>query len=66
MDFSLLKFESFLDKKENLQKVIEQVKQVGGVFTPVFHNYSFSELNRWRSFKTLFNIILESTNNVPQ
>ena len=66
MDFSLLKFESFLDKKENLQKVIAQVKQVGGVFTPVFHNYSLSELNRWRNFKTLFNIILESTNNVPQ
>ena len=64
MDFSLLKIESFLDKKETLQSAIERVKAVGGVFTPVFHNYSFSSLNRWRNFKSLFNIILESTENV--
>ena len=64
MDFSLLKFNSFLDKKESLEKAIAQVQQVGGVFTPVFHNYSFSPLNRWRDFKTLFNIILDSKANV--
>jgi hypothetical protein len=64
MDFSLLKFNSFLDKKESLEKAITQVQQVGGVFTPVFHNYSFSPLNRWRDFKTLFNIILDSKANV--
>ena len=64
MDFSLLKIESFLDKKETLQSAIDRVKAVGGVFTPVFHNYSFSSLNRWRNFKSLFNIILESTENV--
>jgi hypothetical protein len=41
-----------------------QVKSVGGVFTPVFHNYSFSYLERWQDFKPLFNIILESTGDV--
>jgi hypothetical protein len=41
-----------------------QVKSVGGVFTPVFHNYSFSDLERWQDFKTLFNIILESIGDV--
>lgn len=65
MDFSLLKFNSFLDKKETLMKVINQVQQVGGLFVPVFHNYSFSPLSRWKDFKTLFNIILDSKNNVP-
>lgn len=64
MDFSLLQYTSFLDKKESLLKVIEEVKQVGGVFTPVFHNYSFSPLNRWKDFKTLFNIILDSKTDV--
>ena len=64
MDFSLLKHESFLDKKENLEKAMAQVKSVGGVFTPVFHNYSFSYLERWQDFKPLFNIILESTGDV--
>ncbi|MEC8134120.1 MAG: hypothetical protein VX046_04650, partial [Bacteroidota bacterium] len=64
MDFSLLKIESFLDKKETLQSAIDRVKAVGGIFTPVFHNYSFSSLKRWRNFKSLFNIILESEENV--
>ena len=61
MDFSLLKHESYLDKKETLEKAIEEVKKVGGNFTPIFHNYSFSKLERWNDFKSLFNIILEST-----
>ena len=60
MDFSLLKHESFLDKKETLERAIEEVKKVGGIFTPIFHNYSFSKLERWSDFKSLFNIILES------
>ena len=64
MDFSLLKFESFLDKKETLEKAMAHVKAVGGVFTPVFHNYSFGPVARWRDFKSLFNIILESTDDV--
>ena len=61
MDFSLLKYESYLDKKETLERTIEEVKKVGGIFTPIFHNYSFSKLERWNDFKSLFNIILEST-----
>lgn len=61
MDFSLLKYESYLDKKETLERAIEEVKKVGGVFTPIFHNYSFSKLERWNDFKSLFIIILEST-----
>ena len=64
MDFSLLKFDSFLDKKETLEKVINEVKKVGGIFTPIFHNYSFSKLERWADFKPLFNIILDSTDEI--
>ena len=64
MDFSLLKFDSFLDKKETLEKAINEVKKVGGVFTPIFHNYSFSKLERWTDFKSLFNIILDSTDEI--
>ena len=64
MDFSLLQFNAYLDKKESLEKAISQVQQVGGIFTPVFHNYSFSPLNRWKDFKSLFNLILDSKTNV--
>jgi hypothetical protein len=64
MDFSLLKYNSFLDKKETLLKIIQQVKNVNGVFTPVFHNYTFSGWDRWSDFKTLFNIILDSNKDV--
>lgn len=62
MDFSLLKYGSLLDKEEALQKIINEVKQVDGTFIPVFHNYSFSDLERWDGFKELFTMILESQN----
>ena len=62
MDFSLLKIQSFLDKKETLERLIDQVKKVNGTFVPVFHNYSFSDEERWRDFKELFNIIMASEN----
>ena len=64
MDFSLLKHSSFLDKKETLEKAIQEVKNVNGVFTPIFHNYTFSGWDRWSDFKTLFNIILDSKTDV--
>jgi hypothetical protein len=60
LDFALLKYRSELDKTEHLQKLIEEVKAVNGTFTPVFHNYTFSDLDRWKGFKSLFNLVLES------
>ncbi|MFD1160836.1 MULTISPECIES: polysaccharide deacetylase family protein [Hwangdonia] len=62
MDFALLKNKSLLDKKMALNQIINEVKRVNGEFVPVFHNYTFSDSNRWNGFKTLFNIILESAN----
>jgi len=62
IDFALLKRQSFLDKKEDLQRLIQQVKQVNGLFTPVFHNYTFGDDERWKGFRDLFNLILESAN----
>lgn len=59
-DYSLLQTKSLLDKKKVLNEVIDEVKKVDGEFVPVFHNFTFSELNRWKGFKELFNIILES------
>lgn len=64
MDFSLLKHTSFLDKKQTLEKAIKEVKNVNGIFTFVFHNYTFSGWGRWADFKTLFNIILDSKTDV--
>ncbi len=61
LDFALLKYQSELDKTEHLQKIIDEVKAVNGTFTPIFHNYSFSSLDRWKGFKSLFNLVLEST-----
>jgi hypothetical protein len=60
LDFALLKYESQLDKTEHLLKIIQEVKAVNGTFIPVFHNYTFSDTERWRDFKPLFNLILES------
>lgn len=60
MDYALLKNYSLLDKKKTLNEIINEVKQVHGQFIPVFHNYTFSDIERWKGFKELFNIILES------
>jgi len=62
IDSALLKKHSLLDKKEELQRLIRQVKNVNGTFTPVFHNYTFSSDERWSGFRELFNIILDSAN----
>ncbi|MBN4085334.1 polysaccharide deacetylase family protein [Flavobacteriaceae bacterium AH-315-B10] len=62
MDYALLQHTSLLDKKETLNKIINEIKQVNGTFTPVFHNYTFSNEERWQGFKELFALILESTN----
>ncbi|GGG41976.1 polysaccharide deacetylase family protein [Bizionia arctica] len=60
LDYSLLKINSLLDKKKALNELIKEVKQVQGEFVPVFHNYTFSDVDRWKGYKELFNIILES------
>lgn len=60
LDFALLKYNSELDKTEHLQKVINEVKAVNGTFTAIFHNYTFSDLQRWQGYRSLFNLILES------
>lgn len=60
MDHSLLKYASLLDKKQTLEKVILQIKKVNGTFTPIFHNYSFSDDPRWFGFKELFTFTLNS------
>lgn len=62
LDYTLLKHQSQLDKKEHLERFIAEVKAVNGTFTPVFHNYSLGDHVRWKGFKELFNIILDSEN----
>lgn len=64
MDYAFLKFQSLLDKKETLQRLIQTVKQVNGTFVPIFHNYSFGEDERWQDFKELFTIVLNSENDL--
>ena len=64
MDFSLLNHVSLLDKKETLIRAIQEVKNVNGTFTPIFHNYTFGGWERWTDFKTLFNIILDAPEDV--
>ncbi|WP_425077255.1 polysaccharide deacetylase family protein [Psychroserpens sp. S379A] len=62
LDAALLKHQSQLDKKEAIQRIIDQVKQVNGTFTPIFHNYSFSDDMLWKGYRELFTMILESAN----
>ncbi len=62
MDYCLLKTHSLLDKKKVLFEIMNEVKNVDGEFVPVFHNYTFSDLDRWKGFKELFNMILDSAN----
>ncbi|RKE90970.1 polysaccharide deacetylase family protein [Ichthyenterobacterium magnum] len=61
IDYALLKKQSLLDKKEEVQRIIDRIKQVNGTFVPVFHNYSFSDDERWEGFRELFTDILNST-----
>jgi hypothetical protein len=63
MDYSILKINSFLDKKEKVIEIIDKVKSVNGTFTSVFHNYSFSTEIRWNRFKEIFEIIINSNND---
>jgi len=63
MDYSLLKINSFLDKKEKVIALINKVKSVNGTFISVFHNYSFSNEIRWNRFKEIFEIIINSNND---
>lgn len=60
IDFALLKTASLLDKKQELLKIIKEVKKVDGTFTSIFHNYTFSTDERWKGYKELFNLILDS------
>lgn len=60
IDSALLKHLSFLDKTQVLERLIKTIKSVNGTFTPVFHNYSFSNEAKWKGFKKLFNQVLES------
>ena len=60
VDYALLKRQSLLDKKQDLERVMQEVKNVNGTFVPVFHNYAFSNLDRWQGFRELFNMVLDS------
>ena len=60
MDYALLKTSSLLDKKGVINTIINEIKLVNGTFTPVFHNYTFGEEQRWHGFKELFTLILDS------
>lgn len=59
-DSALLKKASLLDKKEALERLISEIKKVNGTFTPVFHNHSFSNEERWKGFRELFSYVLDS------
>lgn len=61
-DSALLKKASLLDKKEEMQRLMLEIKKVDGMFTPVFHNHSFSNEERWKGYRDLFSYVLESTN----
>lgn len=62
LDNALLKKQSLLDKKQVLQNTIDKVKAVNGEFVAVFHNYTFNNSSKWKGYKQLFNIILNSVN----
>ncbi|MEZ4803811.1 MAG: polysaccharide deacetylase family protein [Gelidibacter sp.] len=59
-DSALLKKASLLDKKEEMQRLMEEIKKVDGTFAPVFHNHSFSDEERWKGFRDLFTYVLDS------
>ncbi|MGJ8592273.1 MAG: polysaccharide deacetylase family protein [Aquaticitalea sp.] len=61
-DSALLKRASLLDKKQELQRLMAEVKKVNGIFAPVFHNHSFSNDERWKGFRELFSDVLDSAN----
>src|SRR5690606_37380852 len=62
LDYALLKTVSLLDKKKELNQLISQIKNVTAEFVFVFHNYTFSDTERWKDFKELSNLSFNSPN----
>lgn len=62
LDSNLLKIDSYLDKKESIFKLINQVKKVNGTFVFIFKNYTFSSDYEKYDYKQLFDDILSTTN----
>jgi len=60
IDYAFLKKHSLLDKRQELEQLIYEVKKVNGTFTPIFHNYTFGDEDRWKGFKKLFALVLDS------
>lgn len=60
LDFAFLKHQSLLDKQQNLKRLINSIKKVNGTFVPIFHNHTFSNQEKWKHFKSLFNIVLDA------
>ncbi|MCH2080996.1 MAG: polysaccharide deacetylase family protein [Saprospiraceae bacterium] len=50
--------------KESIQQIIEQCKQVGGTFIPLWHNSSFSELDGWEGWKAVYEYLLAQATSV--
>ena len=46
------------EAKDSIQQIIEQCKQVGGIFIPLWHNSSFSELDGWEGWKAVYEYVL--------
>lgn len=63
IDSAFLKYASTLDKSQKLDRLIQIVKSVNGTFVPIFHNYSFSDLELWKGYKKMFSKILDSVND---
>jgi len=60
LDYALLRYQSHLDRSEALQRLMQEVKNVNGTFTPVFHNYAFGNEPKWKGFRKLFTQVLNS------
>jgi hypothetical protein len=54
LDYMLLKEETMQAKVDAFLKIIKEVKRVNGKFSPVFHNYTFSENKQWNGFKKIY------------
>jgi hypothetical protein len=46
-----------------LKNLMNQVKEVGGLFIPLWHNESLSESGRWKDWRKVYQFLLEESNS---
>ncbi len=52
--------------RQEIRKIIGEIKCVNGTFVSLWHNESLSEYRKWKNWRTVFEFMLEEVQNIPE